>query len=209
MIAFSCYNQDYKSSIPNLPKIKMVITSPPDAEEIGLDPDSTEYLKFMEDFCENIIKVTGLICIVITDRKKNGIKPKHSILTYNMIEHHGYRLLSHKIWVKSDKIDLFRLTYAHIMVFANGKVSQKHDKEYEIDVWKIPKEKYMDYVNGFPEEVVRRVINNFTDKGDWVYDPFMGSGTTGVVCKSEGRNCIGSEIDNGIHEMCMKRIDET
>ena len=41
-----------------------------------------------------------------------------------------------------------------------------------------------------------------------VYDPFMGSGTTGVACKKYGVNYIGSEISKNQCEFANKRINE-
>ncbi|MBS4022877.1 MAG: hypothetical protein KGZ79_10745 [Dethiobacter sp.] len=38
-------------------------------------------------------------------------------------------------------------------------------------------------------------IKNFTEKGDWVCDPFAGSGTTLVEAKLNGRNALGFEIN--------------
>lgn len=199
------FNENYNFTLPKLSNIKMVITSPPDSEEIGLKPMDKEYLKFMENFVENITSVSNLICIVITDRKSNGIIPKHSILTYNF-DLKGYRILSHKIWVKLNSINLFRLTYSHVMVFAKGKIKQKHNKEFEFDIWNIPHKKYNEYNNNFPSILVGRIMRNFTNKNDLIYDPFMGSGTTALVAKDEGRNYVGSELDKDIYNMCMKRL---
>lgn len=46
----------------------------------------------------------------------------------------------------------------------------------------------------FPEELAKRIIKLFSYRGNTVLDPFMGTGTTGVVAKTHGRNYIG--IDN-------------
>lgn len=43
-------------------------------------------------------------------------------------------------------------------------------------------------------------------KGATVFDPFMGSGTTGVACVQTGRNFIGCEIDPGYFEIAKRRI---
>lgn len=40
-----------------------------------------------------------------------------------------------------------------------------------------------------------------------VFDPFMGSGTTGVACMRTGRKFIGCEIDPGYFEIARKRIE--
>jgi DNA modification methylase len=43
--------------------------------------------------------------------------------------------------------------------------------------------------------------------GATVFDPFMGSGTTGVACMQTGRNFIGCEIDPGYFAIAKKRIE--
>ena len=45
-----------------------------------------------------------------------------------------------------------------------------------------------------PEELLEFFIKLFTRQGDVVCDPFMGSGTTGVVCKCLNRSSIGIDI---------------
>ena len=58
----------------------------------------------------------------------------------------------------------------------------------------------------FPEELVEKIILNFTDEGDVVYDPFSGTGTTGVVANRLGREFIGSEINKELVDISKKRI---
>jgi site-specific DNA-methyltransferase (adenine-specific) len=53
------------------------------------------------------------------------------------------------------------------------------------------------------------VIQLNTDKGDLVFDPFMGSGTCGVVCTMMNRNFIGVEIDDKYFKIAKKRIEES
>ncbi len=49
-------------------------------------------------------------------------------------------------------------------------------------------------------------IENFTEVGDTVFDPFMGSGSTGVACMQLGRNFIGCELDPKYYSIAEKRI---
>lgn len=51
--------------------------------------------------------------------------------------------------------------------------------------------------NKKPEKLVSRVIAMSTDPGDWVLDPFLGSGTTAAVAHKMGRRWIG--IESGDH----------
>ena len=46
----------------------------------------------------------------------------------------------------------------------------------------------------FPEQLAADHIISWSNEGDVIYDPFMGSGTTGYVAKKLNRNYIGSEI---------------
>lgn len=61
----------------------------------------------------------------------------------------------------------------------------------------------------FPEELVRDHINTWTNKGDLVYDPFIGSGTVAKMCILMSRDYIGSEISEEYVEICNERIDIT
>jgi DNA modification methylase len=49
---------------------------------------------------------------------------------------------------------------------------------------------------------------SFLPEGCTVFDPFMGSGTTGVACVRTGRNFIGCEIDPKYHAIAQRRINE-
>ncbi len=47
-----------------------------------------------------------------------------------------------------------------------------------------------------------------TEEGDVVFDPFMGSGTTGVACVKLNRNFIGIELDPIYFAIAKKRIED-
>jgi len=59
----------------------------------------------------------------------------------------------------------------------------------------------------FPEELARDHIISWSNEGDTVLDPFMGSGTTGVACLNTGRDFIGIELDQGYFDIAQKRIN--
>jgi site-specific DNA-methyltransferase (adenine-specific) len=55
---------------------------------------------------------------------------------------------------------------------------------------------------------VSQLLLDFTDAGDAILDPFMGSGTTLVACQKLGRHGIGIEIDPDYFEIACKRVEE-
>lgn len=59
----------------------------------------------------------------------------------------------------------------------------------------------------FPEALARDHIISWSNEGDTVFDPFMGSGTTGKMAKLLNRRFIGIEIDPNYFEIAKQRIE--
>ena len=59
----------------------------------------------------------------------------------------------------------------------------------------------------FPEQLAADHIWSWSNEGDLVYDPFMGSGTTAKMAHIYKRNWIGSEISSEYVELANKRLD--
>lgn len=57
-----------------------------------------------------------------------------------------------------------------------------------------------------PLELIKKFITVGSNKGDLIFDPFLGSGTTGVAAKELERNFIGCEISDEYFELCKSRI---
>jgi site-specific DNA-methyltransferase (adenine-specific)/modification methylase len=76
------------------------------------------------------------------------------------------------------------------------------------DLWLIKRGKKVSSEHGavFPEELVSTILDNFTNEGDVIYDPFMGTGSTAVVCKKLNRKYIGSEISKEYLKVINERL---
>ncbi len=59
-----------------------------------------------------------------------------------------------------------------------------------------------------PLPLMRQLVHLFSNKGDTVLDPFMGSGTTGLACVQQGRKFIGIEQNPKHFEAACKRIED-
>ena len=97
----------------------------------------------------------------------------------------------------------------------------KNDKRFDANAGRNPTDVwYFDRVNNmtkkkmglechpciYPAQMIERIIKMSSDKGDWVLDPFLGSGTTSVVAKKLNRNSVGFEIDKKFEHLIRKRL---
>jgi len=75
------------------------------------------------------------------------------------------------------------------------------------NLWEIPAERHLtEHPTEKPETLLNRIILLGSKVGDVIFDPFMGSGTTGAVAKNLGRKFIGVEIDDIYFDMAKNRI---
>ena len=77
------------------------------------------------------------------------------------------------------------------------------------NLWQIKRGKKIDGSHGavFPIELANTIISNFSNKDDYVIDPFLGTGTSGCACKQHGRNFIGIEQDLNYYNLATDRIN--
>lgn len=81
------------------------------------------------------------------------------------------------------------------------------------DVWEIPnvKAKHIEKTEHpcqFPVAIPQRLIRALAPAGGLVFDPFMGSGTTGVSSIIEGRRFVGAEIRKDYYDTAFARITD-
>lgn len=65
-----------------------------------------------------------------------------------------------------------------------------------------------DHPCAFPCQLAERPITSSTERGGLVFDPFTGSGTTGVAAVRLGRKFIGCEIEPKYFDIAVKRISD-
>jgi hypothetical protein len=62
------------------------------------------------------------------------------------------------------------------------------------------------YWGNFVPQIPRQLMLRFTKKGDWVIDPFVGSGTTLIECRRLQRNGLGVEINPAVAERARELV---
>jgi len=80
-------------------------------------------------------------------------------------------------------------------------ITENPGKRVPLDVWaEFPrvtgnsKERMPNHPNQLPELYLARIIRAYSNAGDYVFDPFGGTGTTAVVARALGRNVVTSEF---------------
>lgn len=122
--------------------------------------------------------------VCIAAQREAGYQPKQSI-----------------IWAKN-RFALSRSAYhwKHETCSYAVKVGAKADwlgdrKQHTIWEEKVPSPKERRHPTQKPVGLYLRPIENHTREGDWVYDPFAGSGTIFEACQRTARRALGIELD--------------
>ena len=82
------------------------------------------------------------------------------------------------------------------------------EKDGETSVTPNGERKYGKHPTQKPEGLIQHFVEILSNPKDTVLDPFMGSGTTGVVAKRTDRNFIGIELDEDYFKIAQERIQE-
>jgi DNA modification methylase len=86
----------------------------------------------------------------------------------------------------------------------NGRPSRWRGDRKQSTIWNVPNlnpmggdraEQKTGHGTQKPVELMRRPIMNHTERGEVVYDPFLGSGTTLIAAEQTGRVCMGIDVD--------------
>ena len=77
--------------------------------------------------------------------------------------------------------------------------------DISVPFWSMPEN--TDHPTQKPEKLLAKIILASTKKGDIVFDPFLGSGTSAVVAKKLGRKYVGVEVDEYYCCLAEKRLE--
>jgi len=80
------------------------------------------------------------------------------------------------------------------------------DTKIKGNVWEYASTSHKYHPAPFPEQLAQDHILSWSNEGDAVLDPFMGSGTTAIACINTNRNYIGFELDTGYFNLANERI---
>ena len=186
------------------------------------------YDKFCKEWlkeCKRILKDNGSIWL---------IGSYHNIFRLGyLLQNLNFWLLNDIIWRKNNPMPNFkgtRFTNAHeTLIWASKSKKSKYTFNYQSlkcfnddlqmrSDWLFPicsgKERLKQkgkkvHSTQKPEALLHRIILATTNKGDNIFDPFLGTGTTAVVAKKLGRNFCGIEKDKRYFKAASERINNT
>ena len=207
---------------------------PDDSKVNGVNDKWDQFKNFNEydNFCKlwlteskRILKDNGSIWVIGT---------YHNIfrLGYH-IQNIGFWMLNDVIWKKNNPMPNFRgtrFTNAHeTLIWASKNKKSKYTFNYQSlkclnddlqmrSDWTLPicsgnerikKNGKKVHSTQKPESLLLRILLASTNKDDFVFDPFLGTGTTAVVAKKLGRNYFGIENEKKYFEAAKQRLERT
>jgi len=158
-----------------------------------------------------VLKPTGTICYNHKDRIFNfEVKsPLEWILKTNAI--YRQRITWDRCGMQAYNPVRFYRVDEDIYILgktAKGFTWNKGTAKY-LSVWRIvPSKNIFGHKSTFPEELVKRCIEAFTNEGDIVLDPYNGTGTTTKVAYRMKRNFIGIDNSKKYCEIAEKQLLE-
>ena len=174
-----------------------------------------DYVAFIEALSKEVKRVLKPECIfLIVNNPPNIWKTKDA---YNDFKHRETVILVKRVALRP----AWHFGYQHnvMMTFINGTdprykwngTRKNHDIEMPTDV-------IQNFQNGFagkgigrhnqamPIALVQQLVEYYSDPGDVVLDPFMGSGTTAIACMRTGRSFVGFEKNPKYYDVIQKRL---
>lgn len=193
----------------------------------GFEDDFEFHKRWLAE-CKRVLKPNGTIWVSGT---------YHSIYQCGFaMQLLGYHILNDIVWFKpnaSPNLACRCFTASHeCIIWAKKTKKAKHVFNYELmkygdfgkdflkkkdkqmrSVWAIrtvPKceKEHGKHPTQKPEELLKRIILASTNENDLILDPFMGSGTTGVVAKKLNRRFVGIENNREYFDLAEMRLKE-
>tara|TARA_R110000822_G_scaffold100846_1_gene226805 strand:- start:523 stop:1170 length:648 start_codon:yes stop_codon:yes gene_type:complete len=115
------------------------------------------------------------------------------------------------IWDKISCSLGYTFRHQHEMVLCGERMKMKPIKCGTGDIfkYKVVKAKEKDHPAEKPVDIHRHILQNIIGENRVVLDPFMGTGSIGVVCKELGCDYIGMELENDYFNKAKEKMFNT
>lgn len=201
------------------------------------DLNLVEYLEMLRRVWAEAYRVLvpgGRICINIANLGRKPYLPLHTFIIQQMLEL-GFLMRGEIIWDKGASASastawgswmsaanpVLRDVHEYILVFSKGSFKRERGErvntiakqdflDWTRSVWSFPavSAKKIGHPAPFPAELPHRLIQLYTFQGDVVLDPFVGSGTTCLAARDDGRRYLGYDTCEEFLQLARTRLVE-
>ncbi|MDI6802410.1 MAG: site-specific DNA-methyltransferase [Bacteroidota bacterium] len=206
------------------------------SKEYDNDLSLDEYLSLLKNVFSETYRVLingGRVCINVANLGRKPYIPLSDYISRIMLEI-GFNMRGEIIWNKAASASpstawgswlsaanpILRDIHEYILVFSKGSysrvakgkqntITKEQFLEWTKSIWSMNAEsaRRIGHPAPFPEELPYRLIQLYSFEDDIVLDPFMGSGTVGLVALKCNRKFVGYEISEEYIKLCNNRIN--
>jgi DNA modification methylase len=196
--------------------VDLVLTDPPFAVGIkyGEHYDDNMSLEQYVEWCRSwikevyrVLKPNGSACIFSS--------PKHIREFLNLLHDQGFIYKDIIIWNKINAhMPISRSPLAKFepcyWVVKGKDYTFNNNGLQNVETFCVLQPRNPEWIEGNPAQrpvaLYERIVKTFSNPGDLVLDPFVGSGTTLLACKRTGRNGIGFDLNPKMEVVIRKRV---
>lgn len=206
------------------------------SKEYDEDLTLEEYLTLLKNVFTETYRVLvngGRACINVANLGRKPYIPLSDYISRMMIDI-GFNMRGEIIWNKASSASpstawgswlsaanpILRDVHEYILIFSKGAysresknkkntISKEQFLEWTKSIWTMNAEsaRKVGHPAPFPEELPNRFIQLYSFKDDVILDPFMGSGTTGLVALKYERRFVGYDISEEYIKLANNRIN--
>lgn len=199
-------------TIPN-ESIDMFLTDPPygmnyNSGRIKIKHDkikNDDKLEWLEPFAKEMFRMAK------NDTAHYVFCSWHKIDVFKQVFEKYFKVKNILVWVKNNHTagDIYgNFAPKHELVLFLHKGRSLIRGKRDTNVMFYDKMRSTNHPTEKPVDMLEFMIEKFSDKGDVIFDPFMGSGSTGVAALKTGRKFIGSEIESKYFDVAKNRLTE-
>lgn len=185
------HNMDCFTAAAQIDSVDVVLTDPPYPNRMNLFDDTL---------------VDGIAMLYLACKKAKN----YVVFFWNPFEvpppPSGWYEVARHVWHKPD---CKSITHYEVIVAWSREPKQKVSR-----VWSIPILDYRSlrdwkpHPTQKPVKLLRYLLEQYTEEGDIVFDPFVGSGTTAVACQQMKRHFIATEANPEYAQIAISRLRE-
>ena len=201
--------------------------------QIGFKEDYKTFNKRLESVwkeCFRVLDIDGTMWINVNSRiAKDQVYLLQKDI-FDIAKKIGFKLIDILIWHKSSGIPVstkrLKDNFEYVLIFAKNLPTTRLNSEIKFfdyktkthiqtctNVWNLNRftgsiGKKFEHPAIYPDELVERAIQVCTSEGQSVLDPFLGSGTTALVCANENRKFIGFELNKNFKKLIDHRMKQ-